>query len=144
MQASSLIKVMAAVLASLYSIGVWAEEAPREAPEDVPALMNYLEHHMLAVNRSLIWDDLSGLHAAARAIAHHPMLPMGERVKVLSQLGSDATAFRAHDAQMQEVAQGLADAALQGDRREIEKLHWQLIERCAECHRDFGHRFGRE
>lgn len=136
MALKNLMEVIAAGLICLYSFGVWAEEAPA----DVPALMKYLEQHMIEVNRSLIWDDFTGLHAAARAIAQHPVLPMGTRVKVLSRLGSDATAFRAHDARMQEAAQGLADAALQNDRRAVEEYHWRLIERCAECHRDFGHR----
>lgn len=136
MRLKKLMEIIAAGLICLYSFGVRAEEAPA----DVPALMKYLEQHMIAVNRSLIWDDFKGLHAAARAIAEHPMLPMGTRVKVLTRLGSDATAFRAHDARMQEAAQGLADAAFENDRRAVEKYHWALIERCAECHREFGHR----
>lgn len=135
MTLKNLMKVIPAGLICLYSFGVRAEEAPA----DVPALMKYLEQHMIEVNRSLIWDDFTGLHAAARAIAQHPVLPMGSRVQVLSRLGTDATAFRAHDARMQEAAQGLADAALENDRRAVAEYHWTLIERCAGCHRKFGH-----
>ncbi len=73
MTLKKLIEVIAAGLICLYSSGVRAEEAPAE----VPALMKYLEQHMVEVNRSLIWSDFTGLHAAARAIAQHPVLPMG-------------------------------------------------------------------
>lgn len=131
-----LMKVISAGPFRLYSFGVRAEEAPA----DVPTLMKYLEQQMIEVNRSLIWDDFTGLHVEARAIAQHPVLPVGERAKVLSRLASDATPFRAHDARKQEAAQGLADAAPENDRPAVEKCHWTLIERCAECHREFGAR----
>lgn len=138
MKRTMLIQVIAAGLLCLYSVGSNA----RDNPEKVAELMQFLDARMIEVNRSLIWNDLGGLRAAARAIADHPTLPMGERARVLSRLGSDAAAFRALDVRMQESARGLADAATRDDREAVSRFHWELLGRCAECHRAFGHRLG--
>lgn len=138
MNLKNLIQVIAAGPICMYSVAANAQQDF----QGINDLMQYLDARMMEVNRSLIQNDLDGIQAAARAIDGHPTLPMGERISVLSQLGSDAGAFRAHDARMQEAARDLADAALQNDRERIKRHHWELVDRCAACHREFGNRLG--
>jgi len=100
-------------------------------------IMQELGAQMGRLAEAVVADDLPAAESAAAAIAEHPRPALGERVRILSNLGSDAAAFRRADSAVHEAAVAVGEAAKAGDRAALAARFHALTDACLACHSEF-------
>lgn len=121
----------------------WLPCAPafaEEAQDSLLDIMRQLDADTVALTSSLMTENWSAMSAAAKAIADHPKVPMVERVKILSELGSEAPAFRSFDTQVHDAAVGISEAADRRDLTGARARFDEMLDSCIACHSLFRDR----
>lgn len=103
-------------------------------------MMQELGRQMGRLTEGIMADDMVLVASSAISIAEHPKPPMSERIRIVSELGTDATAFRAIDRDVHDTAMAIHTAAKEGDRMVVTKKFHNLVNSCLACHNRFRDR----
>jgi len=129
--------------ALLAAIGAqaWADEAAKAKPLALRTIMQDLGKNMQAATDGISREDWEVVAKAAAAIADHPRPPLGEKMRILGFVGSDAGRFKAYDEKTHQAARGLAQAANQKDGQAVIAAFATLQTGCLTCHQTFRRPF---
>lgn len=103
-------------------------------------MMQELGSQMGRLTEGLMADDMVLVASSAISIADHPKPPMSERIRIVSELGTDAKAFRAIDTDVHDTAMAIHTAAKEGDRMVVKKNFHNLVNSCLSCHSQYRDR----
>lgn len=128
--------VAGALLAGAYPLAR-AADADKAKPLALRKIMQDLGKDMQAITDGIAREDWVLVAKTAPRIADHPQPPMGERMRILAFVGSNAGKFKQHDKRTHETARALERAAIRGDGRAVISTFATLQEACLACHQQF-------
>jgi len=70
-------------------------------------------------------------------IAEHPQPPLGEKMRVLAFIGTDASKFESHDEITHQAARALEQVAARNDGQGVIAVFANLQNGCLACHQSF-------
>lgn len=106
-------------------------------PMALQGVMQQLDRDMQAITGAIATEDWASVARIAPMIARHPEPPLGEKVRILAWLGSDAGKFRGFDGQVHDAAVNMGEAAQRGDGQAVIAAFADVQLRCLACHQDF-------
>lgn len=140
---NSIPMIGAALLAASFAapgvFGARAAEASR--PVGLQGVMQQLGRDVQAVAGAISIEDWSTVARLAPMIARHPEPPLGEKVRILAWLGSDAGRFRKFDGQVHDAAMAMGAAAERQDGDGVIAAFANTQRSCLACHQNFRERF---
>lgn len=113
-----------------------AQTTPGE-PLALRKIMQDLGRDMEAVTGAISREDWAAIEKLAPRIASHPQPPAGEKLRILAHVGSNASAFRAHDERTHDAAVALQKAAAAGDGKSVIAAFGAVQNSCFACHQAF-------
>lgn len=130
--------VAGALLAGVHPLARAADADKTKAkPLALRKTMQDLGKDMQTVTDGLVREDWGLVAEAADRIADHPQPPMGERMRILTFVGSDVGKFKEYDKQTHHAARALEKAAIDGDGRAVISTFATLQTTCLACHQQF-------
>ncbi|MEN9396576.1 MAG: hypothetical protein RLZ81_1106 [Pseudomonadota bacterium] len=135
------------LLASVTSLS-WADDSAAAAPLALRKIMRDLGLNMQAITDGISRGDWALVAKVAPLIADHPQPPLGEKMRILSFVGTNMTKFKAYDNQTHEQAQEVGEAAKGKDGAGVILAFQKLQTSCYNCHTEFrkpfvAHFYGR-
>jgi len=124
-------------LAAILVFGLAVSPAADGQESHFRGMMQELGRQMGRLSEGIMADDMVLVASSAISIADHPKPPMSERIRIVSELGTDATAFRAIDTEVHDTAMAIHTAAKEGDRVEVTNGFHKLVNSCLACHTRF-------
>ena len=116
----------------------WAPVAsPAAEPLALQRIMKDMGRNMQAITDGLSREDYALVEKAALAIADHPQPPLGEKIRILSFVGSNTGRFKAFDGETHDNAAALAHASKSGIGKEAIAAFQKLQSSCLACHQAF-------
>ena len=116
----------------------WAPVAsPAEEPLALQRIMKDMGRNMQTITDGLSREDYALVEKAALAIADHPQPPLGEKMRILSFVGSNTARFNAFDGETHDNATALARASKSGNGEEAIAVFQKLQSSCLACHQAF-------
>jgi cytochrome c556 len=117
-------------------------------PLALQGIMKEMGRNMQVIVDGLSREDYALAERGALAIAEHPQPPVGEKMHILSFIGSDAPRFKAFDGETHDNAMALARASKDGRGDESIAAFHKLQSSCLACHQAFrkafvGHFYGK-
>ncbi|HEX5959878.1 MAG TPA: cytochrome c [Rhodanobacteraceae bacterium] len=116
-----------------------ADEPPK--PMVLRSVMQQLDRDMQAVTAAIAREDWPRVAALAPKIGEHPAPPLGEKLRILAWLGTDAGKFRSYDTGVREASAAMGDAATRGDGHTVIAGFAKVQQACLGCHQTFRARF---
>lgn len=113
--------------------GVWAEEGDASLRQ----VMQGLGQEMCRLNGAILKEDFTQAAVSAQAIAEHPRPPLGERLRIMAELGSDMPRFKRGDDAVHDSAMALKAAAERKEPAAVLEHYLHLMAGCVECHNSF-------
>lgn len=129
-------RLLAATGLFLATAGVNAAE-----PLALQKIMNDLGRNMQAITDGISREDWELVAKTAPLIADHPQPPLGEKMRILSFVGSDMGKYKAHDGRTHDAALALAKAARLKDGPAAIATFASLQNACHDCHQAFRQPF---
>lgn len=120
--------------------GFGAVHASAEAPAKPMVLrgvMQQLDRDMQAVTAAIAREDWPRVAELAPRIGEHPAPPLGEKLRILAWLGTDAGQFRSFDTGVRETSKAMGDAAARGDGEAVIAGFAKVQQACLGCHQAF-------
>lgn len=134
-------KIIAAAIlgTTMTSIGAqsWAGGNATTEPMELRRIMRELGKNMQLVTDAISREDWARVADTAPRIAEHPQPPVGEKMRILAFVGSDAGRFRQFDEQTHQAAKALEQAARRGDGQSVIASFAALQNGCLACHQEF-------
>jgi len=103
-------------------------------------IMQQLGKDYSTLNHALLIEDFDAAARAAHAIAYHDTPSLGQRMKVLSKLGSEMPAFKKADDKVHDLAITLEDGAKARDMSRLIQQQSQMLAACMSCHTSYRSR----
>lgn len=128
--------VLGATLTSISPPSLAAGDSGVE-PLELRLIMQALGKEMQLVTDAISREDWVLVADSAPRIADHPQPPFGEKLRILTFIGSDASRFKGFDKQTHQAAKGLEHAAMRGDGQAVIASFATLQNSCLACHQDF-------
>lgn len=100
-------------------------------------IMQALGKEMQVVTDAISREDWLRVADTAPRIADHPQPPFGEKLRILTFIGSDVSRFKRLDKQTNQAAKKLEQAAMRGDGQAIIASFAALQNSCLACHQNF-------
>lgn len=97
-------------------------------------IMLGLSEEMTRIGDGIWREEFSVIALAAEAIAGHPLPPLMQRLKLLSDLGSNSSQFIAADKALKAAALEVVAAAKQEDLSAVLNRYQVVQQRCVDCH----------
>lgn len=110
-------------------------------PMALRQVMIQLGSDMQAVTAAISKEDWPRVANLAHGIASHAQPPMGEKMRILTWLGSDAARFRGFDKTVHEAGDALGDAARRADGPAVVDAFRDIQQGCLACHQSFRSAF---
>ncbi len=128
-----------ATWAWLIALGcAWAPvTSPAAEPLALQRVMKDMGRNMQTITDGISREDYAVVEKAALAIANHPQPPVGEKMRILSFVGSNATRFKAFDGETHDNAMALVHASKNGNGEETIAAFQKLQYSCMACHQAF-------
>jgi hypothetical protein len=114
---------------------VWADG--RAEPMALRKIMRELGKNMQTVTDGISREDWKLVAETAPRIAEHPQPPVGEKMRILVFVGSDAGRFKRFDEKTHQAAKTLEQAAKRGDGQAVVAAFSTLQGNCLACHQNF-------
>ncbi|MDP2795828.1 MAG: cytochrome c [Sulfurisoma sp.] len=111
--------------------------SPAAEPLALQGIMKDLGKNMQAVVDGLSREDYATVEKAALAIADHPKAPLGEKMRVMAYVGTNAPRFKTLDGETHEHAMALAKASKGGNGEDAIAAFGKLQSSCFACHQAF-------
>ena len=128
------------LLASVSSLS-WADDSTAAAPLALRKIMRDLGLNMQAITDGISRGDLALVAKVAPLVADHPQPPLGEKMRIMSFVGTNTPRFKAYDNQTHEQAQEVGDAAKAKDGAGVILAFQKLQTSCYNCHNEFSKPF---
>lgn len=125
------------ILAATATPHVQAGEATDARPLELRKIMQDLDKSMHGIADAISRKDWTLVAKIAPSIAEHPQPPMAERMRILSFMGANASAFRAYDGKTHHAARALEETASRGDAPAVISSFAALQGSCSACHERF-------
>ncbi len=106
-------------------------------PLALQGIMKDMDRNMQAIVDGLSREDYAKAERAALAIAEHPQPPVGEKIRVMGFVGSNAPRFKAFDGETHDNAKALARSSKSGNGEEAIVAFHKLQSSCLACHQAF-------
>jgi len=103
-------------------------------------IMQQLSKDYSDLNHAILIEDFDGAASAAHAIAYHDKPSLGQRMKVLSELGSEMSEFKKADDKVHNLAIKIEKAAQTKDMPLLLMHQTQMISACMFCHTSYRSR----
>ncbi len=108
-----------------------------DEPLALRLVMQELGNEMQVVTDAISREDWGRVADSAPRIADHPKPPFGEKLRILTFVGSDVSRFKALDKQTHQAAKELEQAAMRGDGQAVITSFAGLQNSCLACHQTF-------
>ena len=128
------------VLATVGAV-VHAQAAEPDKPMALRGVMEKLGQDMQAVTGAISTEDWAMVVELAPKIAHHAAPPLGEKMRILAWVGSDAGKFRGFDGQVKDAANAMGEAAMRSDGQAVISAFSEVQRSCLSCHQGFRESF---
>lgn len=115
--------------------------ADRTEPLALRGIMQDMKRDMQTITGAIAEEDWKTIVELAPKIATHPEPPLGEKMRVMAYLGTDAAKFKGFDAQTHQAAQALETAAKQADGLGAIAAFAKVQSSCLACHQNFRSSF---
>ncbi len=115
----------------------WADDVDKAKPLGLRKIMQDLGRNMQGITDGISREDWELMAKVAPLIADHPQPPMGEKMRILSFVGSDAGKFRGRDEKTNQAVRALGQAAARSDGQAVISSFAALQTACLGCHQSF-------
>ncbi|MCW8830038.1 MAG: cytochrome c [Gammaproteobacteria bacterium] len=105
------------------------------------AIMEEMGKNMQTITAAIASEDWETVEETSPLIADHPQPPLGEKIRILTFIGTDVSAFKGHDGQTHQAAQQLGQAAASKDGEAVIVAFADLQRSCLSCHQRFRKSF---
>lgn len=136
-----LLTITLAVALTTTATGLGAQSAEAAKPMALRSVMERLGRDMQAVTGAISKEEWTLVAELAPKIAKHAEPPLGEKMRILGWLGTDAGNFRGFDGQAQDAASAMGDAAKRGDGQAVIAAFSKTQQSCLACHQGFRQSF---
>lgn len=106
-------------------------------PLALQGIMKDMGRNMQVIVDGLSREDYAVVEKAALAIADHPQPPVGEKMRIMGFVGSNAPRFKAFDGETYDNATALAKASKNGNGEDAIASFQKLQSSCLACHQAF-------
>jgi cytochrome c556 len=111
--------------------------ADQAEPLALRSIMQDMKRDMQTITGAIAEEDWKTIVELAPKVATHPEPPLGEKMRVMAYLGTDAAKFKGFDAQTHQAAQALETAAKQADGLGAIAAFAKVQSSCLACHQNF-------
>lgn len=129
------VALVTSMLASAVAVHANAVE-PAKAMA-LQGVMQQLGRDMQAVTGAISREDWPAVARLAPKIADHPQPPLGEKIRILTWLGTNAGQFRGFDGQIHDAATAMGEAAARGNGQAVIAEFAKVQHGCLGCHEGF-------
>lgn len=136
-----LLTIALSVALATAATGLGAQSAEAAKPMALRSVMEKLGRDMQAVTGAISKEEWTLVAELAPKIAKHAEPPLGEKMRILGWLGTDAGKFRGIDGQVQGAASAMGDAARRGDGQAVIAAFSKTQQSCLACHQSFRQSF---
>ena len=136
-----LLTITLSVALATATTGLGAQSADAAKPMALRSVMERLGRDMQAVTGAISKEEWTLVAELAPKIAKHAEPPLGEKMRILGWLGTDAGKFRGIDGQVQGAASAMGDAARRGDGQAVIAAFSKTQQSCLACHQSFRRSF---
>lgn len=106
-------------------------------PLALQGIMKEMGRGMQAIVDGTSREDYATVEKAALAIAGHPQPPLGEKMRLMAIVGTDAPRYKAMDGAAHDSATALVRAAKGGNGEDVIAVFHKLQSSCLACHQTF-------
>lgn len=100
-------------------------------------IMRQLGRDMQLTTNAISLEDWERVAQLGEKIAEHPQPPMGEKMRIISYIGSNVGKFKEYDNRTHNSAKAMAAAAERGDGQAVIESFSNLQTSCLACHQSF-------
>jgi hypothetical protein len=100
-------------------------------------IMQDLDKNMQAISHGIALEDWDTVAKLASLVADHPQPPIGEKLRILTYLGTDALSFRGHDQDAHVGGLALREAATKKDGAGVIAAYATIQNACLACHQSY-------
>lgn len=111
--------------------------AQQTEPLHLKKIMQELSQHMQSTTAAIASEDWEMVAKLAPKIGQHEEPPSSEKIRILTYLGKNASAFRNYDHQTHEAAEEMRSAALKQDGKAVINAFAKIQTNCLACHTNF-------
>jgi cytochrome c556 len=104
-------------------------------------IMQDLDKNMQAIAHGISLEDWETVAKLATLVADHPQPPLGEKLRILTYLGTDALSFKGHDQDAHDAAVSLREAAGKKDGAGVIAAYATIQNACLACHQSYRQPF---
>ncbi len=126
-----------AALLAITSATSWADENAVAAPLALRKIMQDLGKNMQAITDGISRGDWELVEKTAALVAEHPQPPLGEKMRILSFVGTSMGKFKSYDGETHAQAQALGKSANSHDGQAVILAFQKLQTSCYNCHSEF-------
>jgi hypothetical protein len=127
---------------TLAGFGVVRASAGEPAkPMILRSVMQQLDRDMQAATAAIAREGWPKVVELAPKIGNHPAPPLGEKLRILAWLGTDAGKFRGYDTEVREASAAMGEAATRGDGQAVIAGFAKVQQGCLGCHQAFRKSF---
>ncbi|MCK4711051.1 MAG: cytochrome c [Gammaproteobacteria bacterium] len=99
--------------------------------------MRDMGENMQSITDAISREEWKLVQSNAVLIADHPQPPFGEKLRILSFVGTDISRFKKFDGITHDAANSLGDAATQENGSAVIQAFSKLQSSCLDCHQTF-------
>ncbi len=104
-------------------------------------IMQDLGKNMQAITDGISREDWEQVEKIAPQVADHPQPPFGEKIRILSFVGTEVSKFKDYDGKTHDAALVLEDSARNKDGQAVISAFSALQSTCLACHQNFRKAF---
>lgn len=108
---------------------------------ELQKIMRDMDKNMQLITHAISYEDWPLIAKTAPLIANHPKPPAGEKLRILTYLGSQMSSFKQHDAKTHKAATQLTLSAENNEAEEVISTFATLQTSCLACHQQFRQAF---
>ncbi len=111
--------------------------SPAAEPLALQGIMKEMGRNMQTIVDGMSREDYATVEKAALAIAGHPQPPLGEKLRVMAFVGTDAPRYKAFEGETHDKATTLAKVSKNGNGEDAIAAFRRLQSSCLACHQAF-------
>lgn len=115
----------------------WADDAGKAKPLALRKIMQDMGKNIQVITDGISREDWELVAKIAPLVADHPQPPLGEKMRILRFVGTDAGKFKGYDEKTHQAAQALGQAATREDGPAVISAFAKLQNSCLACHQGF-------
>lgn len=128
-------------LLAITCLQAWADDAGKAKPLALRKIMQDIGKNMQVITDGISREDWELVAKIAPLVADHPQPPLGEKMRILRFVGTDAGKFKGYDEKTHQAAQALGQAATREDGPAVISAFAKLQNNCLACHQGFRESF---